>query len=386
MLWSPRITIETEGLPPGVRGRITSSRGGPKLALVSYLAEPTLLEADDEQLLGHSNKWESREITRLLLELGYCVDVVEWTDDDFAPQEEYALLFDIYTNLGRLAQRLPKALKLLHLTGAYAPFNNQSEQRRAREFQERNGVTYPLQRQVGDVEGYHRSLEMAHHCSLIGNEITLSTFPEAYQSKIKLVTVSASWIGWSKKPREFVPPEREYLWFFGGGAVHKGLDLALDAFLNQEKLKLNVVGNIGTEKEFLRFYQPQIKDSSSVQFHGFLDPSQKSFREVARRCFAFIAPSCSESISTAAATCLQIGLYPLVSRETGITLPEAAVIYLEELTPEAVLRAAERAYDLPESELRKAIGASQHMARTKYSREAFTLSMREYLYQAIGGV
>jgi glycosyltransferase involved in cell wall biosynthesis len=352
-----------------------------KRALLSYLAAPVSWRRQDPRLGGHSNKWESREIARLIARRGYEISAIDWSDRESLPPGPFDCLFDIHGNLPRLAAQFPGARKLLHLTGSFNLFQHEAENARIEAFESRRGVTYPSRRHVSDLDSYLEALSLADACSLIGNDFTLSTYPVELREKITPVTVSASWPLPIKKARDFVPLEREFLWFAGGGCLLKGLDLAIEAFAANPKLLLHVVGNID-EQEFLDSYRQELASPNIVQ-HGYLDPSGSEFREIVERCFAFVAPSASEGISPAAASCMLIGLYPIVSRNTGVTLPVGTGTYLESCSTPEIEAVVSSVREMNSNDVRESIALTQAEAKRRYSRHAFSERMSSYLEEAL---
>jgi glycosyltransferase involved in cell wall biosynthesis len=356
-------------------------RTGPR-ALFSYLNRPLAWSEDDPRFRTHSNQWESWEIAHQLVSRGYAVDGINFDDRSFTPVGEYEVFFDIHGNMQRLAGQLGGATKLLHITGSYPRFGNAAEKQWASEFEERTGVTYQPKRVVKDLDEFDRSMRIADRCSLIGNEITLRSFPEDVRDKMTTVTVSAS-LGYSKKPSGFIPSQREFVWFFGSGAVHKGLDRTLEAFRRMNGRVLNVVGNVGWEEDFMEAYGPLLRGGGNIRYHGHLDPTGERFREIVDRSIAFIAPSCSEGISPAVATMLQAGLYPIISRETGVTLPTGHGLYLPTCSIDEIRQACENAASMSDATLIESITTCQNKALEAYSREAFRRDMRGYLQRSL---
>jgi hypothetical protein len=351
---------------------------------VSYLRS-TAWDESDPRLRGHSNQWESREIGRTLARLGFQVDVVDFSDRDFHPDGGYDLVMAIDAELVRLAEAAGSPLRLLHMTGAYPPFQNAAELRRIEELRQRRGVECVPRRMVADPDGDVAAIERADACSLIGNEWTLSTFPEELRRKITPVPVSGSLPVRVKSPRQIARSERGFLWFFGSGAVHKGLDRALEAFASTPGLTLHVVGNIDSEQDFVEAYRRELTGLPNIHWHGFLDPASRRFAAVARRCSFVVAPSCSEGTSPATATMLQVGLYPIVSRETGVDLPRSGrVEYLHRCGPEDIAAAAEDAFRMGRDQLVAEIQSVQRLARDLYSRASFSRAMSAYLERAVG--
>ena len=64
-------------------------------------------------------------------------------------------------------------------------------------------------------------MDLAHSISLIGNRVTLSTFPERFRKKMHIVTVSGSRT-YIKNEGSLLPDKREFLWFNGYGAITRG--------------------------------------------------------------------------------------------------------------------------------------------------------------------
>lgn len=107
------------------------------------------------------------------------------------------------------------------------------------------------------------------------------------------------------------------------------------------------------------------------------------FIDIVQRCFCFIAPSCSESISTAVATLLQVGLYPIISKNTGIDLPEHCGIYLDSLSIYSIESAVNVVNKLNNLSLIKQINKIQKMTLDKYSRDAFYVSIKNFIQKSI---
>ena len=99
--------------------------------------------------------------------------------------------------------------------------------------------------------------------------------------------------------------------------------------------------------------------------------------------FCFIAPSCSEAISTAVASCMQTGLLPIVSYDTGIDLPDGCGTYLRPCSVEEIRQAAVQAVGLDHRSLSEQISACQKMALQRYSRREFSAEMARYLAEVL---
>lgn len=359
--------------------------GSPVLgrALLSYIADSVVWPDDHPRMLTHSNYWKCREIARLLGRAGFEVDAINWNDDAYVPQVPYDLVVDIDVNLQRFAPLLPeKSLRILLLTGSYGPYQHQSELARVAAFEERTGKLYSPKRLVRSVELAERSLRLAHYCLLSGNGFTLSTYPDRYRGKIMLLPACASVLPRVRSTVELVPEKKEFLWFAGYGAVHKGLDLVLEVFRKRPEWVLHVVGDAKSERDFMLAYGDCLS-RPNIRWHGRLIPGSPSFLDILRDTFCFISPSCSEGINTSAATCLQLGLFPVISRQNGVDLPPGCGIYLEELSPMAIEKAIRGVLALDKEETIRQIQACQEMALRVYNRQAFSEAFSDFLRRVL---
>ncbi|MEO8393333.1 MAG: glycosyltransferase [Chloroflexota bacterium] len=353
-----------------VRGRV----------LFSYLEQPLFWDDDAPAFKHHSNRWESREIARIFNELGYIVDAVNYADLKFQPRHDYDVVFDIWKNLGRFAIELrPETLKILHSTGSDPYYQNAAELSRVEALNRRRGVNYLPKRIVEDPEAFHASLKAADVCSLIGSAHTLATYPREMQAKIHPVTVSGSLLSFVKTSHDYELYGREFLWFFGYGAVHKGLDIVLEVISQLPHLTLHIVGDVEQEADFMSIYEHEMTQLPNIHFYGHLIPETAEFSRILERSFCFIAPSCSEGISPSVVTCLQAGLFPIISRDTGVVLPSGCGIYLTNCSIEDVRHAILTASEMMPSEITAQVEQTREQASKIYSRENFRHKMQDFL-------
>ncbi len=356
-----------------------------KWVLMSYL--PNALKIDDNSslLLGHSNIWESREIGRIFYEMGYNIEGISWNDFSYLPQIRHDVIFDICYNLDRLSCFYSSTTKkLLHCTGSDPYYQNSAELERVKGVNLRRKGQCSAWRMVGNPALATRSLYDADAISLLGNAYTLSTFPKAVQEKFTLIPVTGSETSNANKKRDlYVPSEREFLWFFGSGAIHKGLDLVLDVFKDHPEFHINIVGPIGNETDFVSLYYEELFFSPNIKFYGFLDAKSKEFRDLINRSFCFIAPTCSEGTSPAVVTCMQIGLFPIVSKDAGVDFDKGNGIILEECTYQSILDSVTLVFHMESAKLNKQIFNIQQYFLKKHSRESFRNHMQAYLSKVL---
>ncbi len=352
--------------------------------LFSYITKCLTFQEDDPRLKGHSNLWECQTITQIFNQFNYDVEAIRWDDWGFRPRKQYDVIFDISSNIPRLATSMDhRPLLMLHRTGADAFFQNTAELLRIKAMEERRHVTYCPKRLVPFTELERLALEMADSVTLLGNEYTRQTYPTDLRDKMRLVPVSGSDVRGVAKTSPYVSPTRAFLCFSGSGGVHKGIDLLLEIFGTHPELTLHIVGDVGREPDFKRAYFHELTAAPNIHCHSFLPASDPQFKTILDSCFAFLLPSCSEGMSPAVVTCMQLGLYPVISRATGVTLPEGCGRYLDTCTlPELESTITELAH-LPAETLEKEIEIIQAYANNAFSRKAFRSAMEQAIGNAL---
>jgi hypothetical protein len=372
---------------PRTAKRLLSPYGGSRgHLLLCFSAEVVDLPEDDPSLAMHSIRWEGRALARLLLEFGFDIDVLDIhkgeIPNDHPPYR--AIVFhhnDLYRHRSRLG---PDTVKIALMTGSNPDFQIRQEERRIVAMQQRRPGPYAPKRRVPFVDQELFSYRLADHCLLVGNGTTLSTYPDNLRDKITLADVSLTWPLYVKPRPDLAPREREFLWLGGIGAVLKGLDLVLEVLGRNPQWILNVVGPARDEPDFAALYRRELFECPNIRVHGWQQLASASMKEIASRSFAFVAPSASEGMSGSAAACLAMGLYPILSKECGIDLPEGLGTVLETCSLEEIEGAMSHAIAMDDVELVRRISVMQADALHRFSRESFVDSRRRILGRWLG--
>lgn len=72
------------------------------------------------------------------------------------------------------------------------------------------------------------------------------------------------------------------------------------------------------------------------------------------------------------------GLFPIVSRQTGIDLPGNCGLFIESLTVEAIVEAVDKALSISDSELNQHLSVSMDYAQRKYSRSEYSAQLQAF--------
>lgn len=343
--------------------------------LVPFHTAGVAVEDDNPLMHGHRFFWEVRELARVIAGLGFQVDVINLGAAPPARFPDYQAILGISDALWRYAPGLPGARKLMWMSGSHPEFQNRREVERIQALQQRQGGSNRPRRQIANVAGELASIEMADHCALIGNETTLSTYPPAWRAKIELIDVGDQ--PPCVKPRHMLTPSpREFVWSALSGAILKGLDIVLDLFALHEWPTLHIVGSIEQEEDFMSAYLRELDGHPRIRRHGSRFANDPELAAIFNRAAVVIHPSASEGMAASVTNCLQVGLYPIISRESGVDLPAGCGRILDTCSHAEVADAVEGVLKMTDTQLTMEIEQIQAMALERFSRSAFTRRIR----------
>ena len=359
---SPIVSLPRKGGSKTKRGR----------ALLSYLALPTRYRAGSRRLRGHPNAWESWAFAEVLRENGYAVDAIDFSSRHGGiAGGPYDLAIGIGGAMFDVAELVRDGRIHLHFTGSHHAFQNQAEVDRCAEASRRTGCLIVPRRLITDGEQYDRLASVADKLTVIGNEVTLRTFPAEWRSRIRPVPVALASPVPKVNPvssRSTSARHRGVLSLSGGGAVLKGVDLAIEVAKKVPTMKLHLVGDLQGESDFWAAYGSDIERLPNLEYHGFVPFGTRRFMQVVDQCEFVLAPSASEGMSSAVVSAWATGLYPIISPQTGVDVPDGLGLYIPELTVAGVDEAIDTALATPWTRLRDARIAGCNLAARRHSR------------------
>lgn len=330
----------------------------------------------------HSNNWVSFEIARLFSNRGYDIDVIDCYDNNFIPQKKYTVCVDMQYNLARLSAYLPKdCIKVMHLIGSHPEFQNGAEQMRIRALEKRRGVTLAPSRTVPTTS----DPSIADFLEGYGNETVHGTYAR-FGKKVIPIPVPIMEKYDFPNDKNFEKAKKHFLWFGGGGAILKGLDLVLETFALLPHLKLTIIGPISFGKEFEELYAKELKLPNITRYEkprlnkegGESMVGDTSVREVLNQCGAILGLSASEGGGGATVQAMQGSVFPIVTPNTGIN-ETAPSIVIENPTIENIKKAVEDFSNLPTEKVAELSRAAHVFATKHHTKEAFTKSYEAFI-------
>jgi hypothetical protein len=342
--------------------------------LLYHVIDPFLLKPGVPIANSHTRFWEAWQISQIFLELGYTVDVVSYFNTTFKPSKPYAFLIDIRFNLERLVPFLnPDCIKILNIETAHILFHNWAEAQRLLALQQRRHITLLPRRYEPPTQAF----EYADCATCFGNDFTLSTYRFLPKKIYSLPIPSVLSYPWPVH-KDFEACRRHFLFFSSGGLVHKGLDLALEAFSGMPDFHLSVCVPLKIERDFEQAYHKELYETPNIHTIGFMDVESPEFIALANQCLGMISLSCSEGGGGAMITCMHAGLIPIANYESSVDMDNFGVL-LADCQISTIQQAIQQLSDLPTSELVQRAGQAWEKAQKTYTRDRFTESYREMI-------
>jgi hypothetical protein len=346
------------------------SRGN---VLLSYILDPFLLKPNEPIPHSHTNYWESMEMAKTFLDLGYSVDAISYRNTEFIPHKKYSIFIDARWNLQRLSPLIDKdCVKIMHVDLCHMLFNNAAEANRLLALQQRRGVTLPPRR----FELPNLAIEYADCATVLGNEFTINTFRYA-NKPIYRVPISNPFIyPWPEK-KDFEACRKRYLWFGSGGLVRKGLDLILEAFVGMPDYHLIVCGPIKEEKDFEMAYYKELYETPNISTIGWVDVSKPEFLEITNRCIGIVFPSAAEGGGGSVITCMHAGLIPIVSYEASVDVDDDYGLVLKNCSIEEIQNSIRKISMLSEEKLKSMARKAWQFVRVNNTQQRFSEEYRK---------
>lgn len=345
---------------------------------MSYLPTPVLPPRPFRNRREFSNKGIAQELPRVLNMLGFAVDIVDYRNRSWLPRGDYQVFIGHGGhNFASLSDGLGKNCKRIYFgTGMYWKENNRRADVRLQEFGERTGVKLARERDAPESE--QAALDRSEFVICIGNGDTADSFPGG--KRIVTLDNAVFPLRYEHRIGNDKPIRDSFIFFAGGGNVHKGLDLLLRKFVDGPE-HLHVCQRI--ESKFAEAMTSYIHGSPFIHFHGHIGMRSRKFRSIAERSAWAILPTCAEGQPGSILECMAHGLVPVVSRAANLDLGDVA-IEIESLDDHGLNRAIDRCRKVPDDALRSMREANRRLAGNRFAPESFRANLHRELDCIVG--
>jgi len=289
-----------------------------KNALFSYILTPFKKDS-----LSHTNFYEAQSWAKILDELGYNVDIIDFGNTKTIDLSKY----DLICGFGDVFQHYfenttsNKAITIHYGTGRHLCYVNNASLERIKNVFDRKGVWLAKSARLIEKAWAHQTA-LVDGIIALGNEVCADSYRKYFTGSVYSLpapfykTIDAETIIKQKTEES----KKHYLWFGSSGLVHKGLDLCLEYFAKNQDIYLHVCGPIENESDFVTAYNKELFETPNIQVYGFVDITSKEFESILSLCSFIVFPSCSEGGSPSTLTVIgNGGLIPIITKETTIS-------------------------------------------------------------------
>ncbi len=317
----------------------------------------------------HSMYWESAEMVRQLNAVGYVVDYYDIHSRAPIDWDRYQLAIDERNHLIDIpARRRADLTKIYYCTGNHWLFQDLAELGRIRAFQQRHGIYVAPERQVSPVY----SDQVADYMTHFGTPFQLQLF-DAHSKKHQL-DISAVYEP-AYRRKDLAVARRNFLWLGSGGLVLKGLDLAVEAFLQTPDLHLYIAGHAERETHFWSWLKPLLDQHPNLHYLGWTDVGAREFAEIAHQCVGTVYVSSTEGGPGSVAQLTHFGLIPVVTETAAVRAAETLGTVIRHQEPAeivpALVQAVRELADLPDAELHARGMAVHEFGQRHHTRAAY---------------
>lgn len=352
------------------------NKSNSKKALLSY----STYHFKKNNYKAHSNYQESVAVAEIMDSLGFNVDVVNNNRDTRLNLNDYDVIIGEGIPLYQSIVKTTQGKKVYYATGSHPWQCTQASLHRLSEFAKRYKSVPLNSTRVQDFRwGIAESCADSVIC--IGNKQTKQSFLDNGVSQIDLIRPSfhQGKTPYTRTLDDIARARKTALWFGSYGLLHKGLDIAIEAFRCRPDWTLHVCGYTNAEQEFLQ----SLDVPGNVIIHGFLNVESDFFSELAARCLYVILPSCSEGIATSVITAMGRGaMIPIVTKECGVDIDDFGVS-INALKCESVCDSLKLCDSICDSELLARSIAAHNNANTMYTFDAYKKDMMSILTKLI---
>ncbi|MCT7481727.1 glycosyltransferase [Aliarcobacter cryaerophilus] len=330
--------------------------------------------------VAHSNYQESLVIAKIFDEMGYMVDIYNNNREYKINFDNYDVVFGEGMPMFQAIQQNTNALTIYYATGSHPWQCSQASLNRVVDYYKKNNFLALDSTRLQDYKwGLAASLSDA--VIVIGNNNTKKTFIDNGASHIYKINPTFHIKKEAKEIQKTQNSLKSMLYFASYGLLHKGLDLAVEAFRELPDWTLHVCGYTERENEFMQ----SLNLPKNVIVHGFIDIESSLFQKLSENCGYVILPSSSEGIATAILTAMGRGaMIPVVTKECGINIDDFGIL-IEDLTVKSVKKAIEHCKMISYDELMINSKKAMEKAYDAYTLLNYENTMKEHLNTILMG-
>ena len=224
--------------------------------------------------------------------------------------------------------------------------------------------------------GFQYSVFLSDVIIGLGNEFVANSYEKYTKVPVAMLDLFYHQDEVDLTTKNYDNSKKHYLWFGSSGLLHKGLDLCLDFFIQNEEFILHICGASESETDFWRYYKPLIENKNNIINHGFINVRSEEFKKILKTTAYLLLPSVSEGGSPAVLTaCGNGGLIPIIPKSCGLSLEDFGIVYSEGTDLGEIL------LNLKHENLKEKSIAIQKHIQSKYTLKRYRDNLKKIIIQ-----
>lgn len=355
----------------------------PKNALLSYITEPF-----KKNSFSHTNFFEAQSWAKILNQLEYNVDIIDYRNTRKLNLEKY----DLICGFGDIFQQYfessiqKKIITIYYGTGMHVCHQNTITLKRVQDVYSTKNIWIGKSARFVEKTWTHQTM-LVDAIIALGNDVCAESYRKYYEKNV--YSLAAPFYK-TQNANDIIIERKEdstkhYLWFGSSGLIHKGLDLVLNYFRKNEDIHLHICGPVANEPEFMLAYKKELFESKNITIHGFIDIKSDTFRNILQSCSFIIYPSCSEGGSPSILTAIgNGGLIPIITKET--TIDTGFEIWIDGFDYDSIEKAVKKSQNLSFEEIKNLQYKNFEFVIQNHSEERYYINLKEVICRIINAM
>lgn len=349
-----------------------------KSVLIVYLVSAF----NKKKNISHSNLTECRTFAEIFKEMGYNIDVINLNSTKKI-KKQYDVVLGMDVALEKSFFNKKNSTKhIFYATGACPIYSNMISTKKARDFYYKNKIL-PLNsiRKIEYTQDFQ--IFLSDSVIVLGNDFVKNTYLQYDDEKQRYKNLDAFYfdiINPDISKKDFRKARRNFIWFGSLGALHKGLDVVIDYFLEHPEYNLYICGLNTSEKNFLDFYMSKINNKNNIHLYGFLKIGSIEFNNLVNNCAFALYPSLSEGGSPALLNIIANGgIIPIHSKQSGIDFGKEISFELDENTSIAIGEVISKIEMIPDKNIKNMAIECTNYVRSHFTYEKYKNNLKDII-------
>lgn len=325
----------------------------------------TLFDAPFDKNVFHVSRIHIYQLLLPFFRDGYVIDIypAEYLKPVDFLEIKYDMIFGFGPSYLELIKRNPQAKKIIFITENAPWVVRERFNERLQLYKDRNG-RYP-EHALKRMNFYNDEMFELSDIGIAINGTSNIGFMKQRLKKVYQLDVNALYDECGPINKIHKNIKQKFLWFGSTGAIHKGLDILVDAFRYLPDFQLDVYGASLEEIKDIKLPR-NVKIRSKVNVY-----SDRFIEEVVKQHTFVVSLSCSEGMQSSIATCMMYGLIPIVSKETGYD-DNPFVKTINTLDIPLIIDELKRCVSVDDDELSNYESQVMEYAKKHYTIDSFT--------------